>query len=110
MVGICSLADSFTGEDAAASGIGRCFRSGRRLGRRGKPRLYGGGIFRSGVFGSLGLFRGLFWGLFYGRGIEDAVGQRSERGLKWRQDLLPGVLLLPPSRELISDSICERNS
>src|SRR5713101_4297319 len=97
MVGISSLslswADSFRGEEAAASGIGRHFRSG--LGRRGRRSLYGClGRFGSGDFGSFQLFGG--------RRIEDAAGERSERGLERRQNLL--------SRELISDSICERNS
>src|SRR5216684_4156186 len=87
MVGISSLslslswADSFRGEEAAASGIGRHFRSG--LVGRGKPRLYGGlGRFGSGGFGSFQLFGG--------RRIEDAAGERSERGLERRQDLLAG--------------------
>src|SRR5258706_801757 len=84
MVGISSLADSFTGEEAAASGIGRYFRSGRRLGRRGKPSVYGSVSMVGG--GGFGGFR-----LIGGRGIEDAVGQRSERGLQGRQDLLPGA-------------------
>src|ERR1017187_4812397 len=88
MVGICSLslAESFTGESAAASGIGRYFRSGNRLGRRGKPRLYGGfGRFGDGGFG--GAFGSLDF--FRGRRIEDTVGQRSQRRLERRQDLLP---------------------
>src|SRR5882762_8194920 len=89
MVGISSWAGSLTGEEAAASGIGRYFRSGRRLGSRGKPRLYGSlSMFGSGGFGS-GIFSsvepsGGWW-------IEDAVGQRSERGLERRQDLLAGA-------------------
>src|SRR5208282_6795722 len=83
MVGICSLADSLTGESAAASGIGRHFRSfnprsGRSLGRRGKPRLH------AGFF-----FRGLQ--LFGRRRIKDTVRQRSERSLEGRQDLLAGI-------------------
>ncbi len=45
-------------------------------------RLYGG-IFLSG---RLGRFE-----FFCRRGIEDAVGQRSERSLEGRQDLLAGV-------------------
>src|SRR5271157_5956598 len=89
MVGIFSLTDSSTGEETAASGIGRNLRSFRlrsfnpRSGRRGEPRLYGGGTFGSG-------FIRRFW-LFGGRGIEDAVGQRTERGLEGRQDLLAGA-------------------
>src|SRR5258708_35292003 len=84
MVGISSLADSFTGEEAAASGIGRYFRSGRRLGRRGTPFVHGTlSMFGSGGFGGFPLIGG--------RGIEDAVGQRSKRGLQGRQDLLPGA-------------------
>src|SRR5271156_4488721 len=82
MVGICSLslslADSFGGVEAAASGIGRNLRSFNTRsgqGSGGEPRLYGGGRLR-----------------FFGeRGIEDAIGQRSERGVEWRQDLLPGT-------------------
>src|SRR5260370_12531688 len=76
MVGISSLslswADSFRGEEAAASGIGRHFRSG--LGRRGRRSLYGClGRFGSGDFGSFQLFGG--------RRIEDAAGERFARGL-----------------------------
>src|ERR1700676_2422219 len=89
MVGISSLADSSTGEEAAASGIGRYFRSGRRLGN--------GGRFDRDGFGSGGLDCGGFGGgifccieSFGRRGIEDAVGQRSERGLERRGGLVPG--------------------
>src|ERR1035437_467598 len=84
MVGICSLAESSTGEEAAASGIGRYFRSGSRL----KPRLDSGGGFRSGGCGS-GLRGFSSLELLGGRWIEDAVGQRSERSLQSRQNLLP---------------------
>lgn len=85
MVGICSSAESFTGEEAAASGIGRRFRSGRGLGRRGWHRLYCG----FGICGSGGILGGF---QFFGRWrIEDAIGQRSKRLLKGRQDLLPGA-------------------
>src|SRR5258708_14877185 len=92
MVGISSLslslslswADSFRGEEeAAASGIGSYFRSWRELGRRGGRGLYGG----LGGFGSGGLGFGSFQ-LFGGRRIEDAAGERSERGLERRQYLL----------------------
>src|ERR1700730_18075461 len=76
MVGISSLADSSTGEEAAASGIGRYFRSGRRLGRA----CAGFGV---AVIGHIEPFGR--------RGIEDTVGQRSERGLERRQYLLPGT-------------------
>src|SRR5271169_10106 len=100
MVGICSLflslTDSFRGEEAAASGIGRYLRSfnarsfnfrsfipgsGNRLGRQRKRRPRGGGIFRNRSFGS--------FEFFHGRRIEDAIGKRSERSLERRQDLLP---------------------
>src|SRR5208283_1719317 len=100
MVGICSLslslplADSFRFEDAAASGIGRCFRSGSRLGNGNR---FGGGSFDRNRFRT-GFHRGGFGGGIFGslelfgrRRIEDAIGQRSERGLKRRQDLLAGV-------------------
>src|ERR1039458_5344543 len=78
-----ALADSFRGEEADSSGIGRNLRSvnsrsGSRLGRRGKLRLYGGGILRNGIFRSFSLFGG-GW-------VENAVGERSERGLEGRQD------------------------
>src|SRR6202521_5883787 len=90
MVGISSLADSFTGEEAAASGIGRYFRSGRRLGNGGRSfdRRFVSGSFDSSGFGG-----GVFGSIepFGRRGIEDAVGQRSERGLERRQYLLPGT-------------------
>ena len=81
-------ADSFTGEEAAASGIGRTsgFNSEREQARETGQAL--GAASTSGIFGSR-VFRS--FELFGGRGIEDAVGQRSERGLKWRQDLLPGA-------------------
>src|SRR5580658_986731 len=85
MVGICSLylslADSFRGEEAAASGIGRNFRSlhARSFGDWSRS----GGIFRDRSFSS---FR-----FFHGRRIEDAIGERSERGLERRQDLLAGA-------------------
>src|ERR1700687_2300745 len=90
MVGLSSWADSCTGDEAAASGIWRYFRSGSRLGdcgRFGRDRFSSGG-FDSGLFG-----RGIFGGIEpFGRwGIEDAVGQRSERGLEGREDLLPGT-------------------
>src|ERR1700730_4620532 len=90
MVGISSLADWFTGEEAAASGIGRYFRSGRRLGNGGRFDRdgFGGGgldcrVFSGGVFGSIEPFGR--------RGIEDTVGQRPERCLERRQYLLPGT-------------------
>src|SRR6202521_2595915 len=90
MVGISSLADSFTGEEAAASGIGRYFRSGRRLGNGGRSfdRRFVSGSFDSSGFGG-----GIFCSIepFGRRGIEDAVGQRPERGLERRGGLLPGA-------------------
>ena len=56
--------------------------------RRGKPRIYSGGAFRSRRCGSgLGGFGSLE--LLGGRRIEDAIGQRSERSLQGRQNLLP---------------------
>src|ERR1700720_3921648 len=90
MVGISSLADSFTGEEAAASGIGRYFRSGRRLGNGGR---FDRDRFGSGSFDSSGFGGGIFCSIepFGRRGIEDAVGQRSERGLEGREDLLAGA-------------------
>src|SRR5208337_412533 len=91
MVGIFSLTDSSTGAETAASGIGRNLRSfnlrsGSGLGSRGDPRFYGG-IFCGGMVG--GNFRSLE--LFGRRGIEDAVGQGSKRGLDGRQDLPAGA-------------------
>src|ERR1700689_221170 len=96
MVGICSLSDAFTGEEAASSGIGRYFRSG--LGRWGDPGLYDGfgsdrDRFGSGGFNGLGFSSGILGSFqpFRRRRIEDAVGQRSERSLQRWQNLLPGV-------------------
>src|SRR5271157_3530445 len=92
MVGIFSLRESSAGEETAASGIGRNLRSfnlrslNRRSGKRlrlGRPRLDGTGRFGRGIFGNFQLFGG--------RGIEDAVGQGSERGLDGRQDLPVGA-------------------
>src|SRR5208282_5637225 len=87
MVGICSLslslslADSFRGEEAAASGIGRYLRS---FNARSFNYWNGsGGIFRYGSVGGLQFF--------HGRRIEDAIGERSERCVQRRQDLLAGA-------------------
>src|ERR1700675_4608487 len=90
MVGISSLADSFTGEEAAASGIGRYFRSGRRLGNSCR---FDRDRFGSGSFDSSGFGGGIFCRIepFGRRGIENAVGQRPKRGLKGREDLLAGA-------------------
>src|SRR5208282_6589316 len=98
MVGICSLADWFAGEEADSSGIGRNLRrfnsrSGSRLGNgcRCDWGALGRGDWGDGIFGS-GVFHGSIFRSFYlfgGRWIEDAISQRSERGLDGRQDLLP---------------------
>src|SRR5450755_1414509 len=83
MVGISSLAVGFT-EVAVASGIGRYFRNRSR--------------FLDGVDSDGGWFSGSNVGLrrfgrsqfLWGRRIEDAAGQRTERCLKRRQNLLHG--------------------
>src|SRR5450631_3981412 len=93
MAGICSvsLAESLRCAEAARSGIRRYFRSGRRLGS-------GFGLdLRGDRFGGNGLARRILGCSFSGFHflwrwrIKDAIRQRSKRGLRWRQDLLPGV-------------------
>src|ERR1035438_9732503 len=98
MLGICSLSvsltDPFRGEEAAASGIGRYFRSRGWLGNedRFRGRVAGnrfcGGRIDGGGFG-IGFFDSFH--LFGRRRVEDAVGQRSERCLEGWKDLLPGI-------------------
>src|SRR5208282_1780970 len=65
--------------------------------RLGNGNRFGGGSFDRNRFRT-GFHRGGFGGGIFGslelfgrRRIEDAIGQRSERGLKRRQDLLAGV-------------------
>ena len=98
MVGIGSLADSVTGDETAASGIGRNFRRGRR----GKPRLYSEGIFgrdsRMLDFGGrCGLgFSGFGFGGFQllgRRRIEDTAGERTEGRLSRWENLGLGPVL-----------------
>src|ERR1700691_4451097 len=95
IVGICSLSGAFTDEEAASSGIGGRFRSGRRLmdcdgfGRSG----FHSSVFGGGILGSFQLFRT--------RRIEDAIGKRSKRGLQRWQYLRPGAALAPVAIERI---------
>src|ERR1700693_1000476 len=111
MVGISSLADSSTGEEAAASGIGRYFRGGRRL---------GGGVAAASIApdsaaaaltaAASAAASSAASSLSGGGGLKMRLASDPSGAWSGGRICCRGLALLLLSRELISDSICERNS